>query len=215
LGRRIYDNLRKAMAYIVAIHVPIAGLALLPLLTGMPLIFGPIHIAFLEMIIDPVCSLVFEAETEEADIMRRPPRTADSPLFSRALVAWSLVQGTIAFAALAALYMIALHEGLPEDDVRALTFVSLVLVNLGLVLVNRNFGASARDLLGRRNAALAWILSIAVSILAAVLAIPLTRNLFRFGVLHIDDLALVTAVVVGVMAVLQLLKRVWRARLVA
>ncbi len=215
LGRRIYDNLRKAMAYIVAIHVPIAGLALLPLLTGMPLIFGPIHIAFLEMIIDPVCSLVFEAETEEADIMRRPPRAADSPLFSRALVAWSLVQGTIAFAALAALYTIALREGLPEDDVRALTFVSLVLVNLGLVLVNRNFGTSARDLLGRRNAALAWILSIAVSILAAVLAIPLTRNLFRFGVLHIDDLALVAAVVLGVMAVLELLKRIWRARLVA
>ncbi len=215
LGRRIYDNLRKAMAYIVAIHVPVAGLALLPLLAGLPLIFGPIHIAFLEMIIDPVCSVVFEAEPEEADIMRRPPRAAASPLFSASLIAWSLVQGGVALAALAVLYAIALRDGMPEADARALTFVSLVLVNLGLVLVNRNFGTSVRDLLGRRNAALAWVATITVLILAGVLAIPPARALFRFGVLHLDDLALVAAVVVGVVAVLELLKRVWRMRLIA
>ncbi len=83
LGRRIYDNLRKAMGFIFAVHVPIAGLALLPLLFGLPIVLGPIHIAFLEMVIDPVCSLVFEAETEEDDVMRRPPRSPDQPLFSR------------------------------------------------------------------------------------------------------------------------------------
>ena len=75
LGRRIYDNLRKAMGFIFAVHVPIAGLALLPLIFGLPILFGPMHIAFLEMVIDPVCSLVFEAETEEDDVMRRPPRS--------------------------------------------------------------------------------------------------------------------------------------------
>ena len=74
LGRRIYDNLRKAMGYILAVHVPIAGLALIPLLFGLPLVFWPVHIAFLEMVIDPVCSIVFEAEGEETDMMRRPPR---------------------------------------------------------------------------------------------------------------------------------------------
>ena len=85
LGRRIYDNLRKAMGFIFAVHVPIAGLALLPLLFGLPILFGPIHIAFLEMVIDPVCSLVFEAETEEDDVMRRPPRAARCPaVFRRA-----------------------------------------------------------------------------------------------------------------------------------
>ncbi|HEX2944255.1 MAG TPA: HAD-IC family P-type ATPase, partial [Rhodopila sp.] len=103
LGRRIYDNLRKAMAYIVAIHVPIAGLALLPLLAGLPLIFGPIHIAFLEMVIDPICSMVFEAEKQEADIMLRPPRAVGSKLFSASLVTWSLLQGVVAFLALALL----------------------------------------------------------------------------------------------------------------
>ena len=82
LGRRIYDNLRKAMGFIFAVHVPIAGLPLLPLLFGLPILFGPMHIAFLEMVIDPVCSLVFEAETEEDDVMRRPPRPPDQPLFS-------------------------------------------------------------------------------------------------------------------------------------
>ena len=95
LGRRIYDNLRKAMSFIFAVHVPIAGLALLPLVFGLPLLFGPMHIALLEMVIDPVCSLVFEAETEEDDVMRRPPRSPDEPLFSRALVGWSLLQGAV------------------------------------------------------------------------------------------------------------------------
>ena len=116
------------------------GLALLPLLAGMPLIFGPVHIAFLEMVIDPVCSMVFEAEAAEDDIMERPPRAATSPLFSPALVAWSLLQGTIALIPLVALYVAGAPQGLPETDARALTFVSLVLVDLGLVLVNRSFG---------------------------------------------------------------------------
>ena len=95
LGRRIYDNLRKAMGFIFAVHVPIAGLALLPLIFGLPILFGPIHIAFLEMVIDPVCSLVFEAETDEDDIMRRSPRAPEQPLFSWPLIGWSLLQGTL------------------------------------------------------------------------------------------------------------------------
>ncbi|HQT80108.1 MAG TPA: cation-translocating P-type ATPase, partial [Rhodopila sp.] len=165
LGRRIYDNLRKAMAYIVAIHVPIAGLALLPLLAGLPLIFGPIHIAFLEMVIDPVCSMVFEAEKEEADIMRRPPRAVGSKLFSTSLVTWSLLQGLTAFLVLAALYVFTLRNGVPEADARALTFVSLVLVDLGLVLVNRSFGSSLRDLMGQRNGALVWVSAVTALVL--------------------------------------------------
>src|SRR5207342_445795 len=88
LGRRIYDNLRKAMSFIFAVHIPIAGLALLPLALGMPILFGPVHIAFLEMVIDPVCSLVFEAEVEEDDLMRRKPRAPGEPLFSGSMIAW-------------------------------------------------------------------------------------------------------------------------------
>ena len=101
LGRRIYDNLRKAMAYIVAVHVPIAGLALLPLLFGLPLILTPIHIAFLEMVIDPACSIVFEAEPEESDLMRRPPRSPESRILPARLAGWSVIQGVLALAAVA------------------------------------------------------------------------------------------------------------------
>jgi Ca2+-transporting ATPase len=213
LGRRIYDNLRKAMAYIIAVHVPIAGLALLPLLTGWPLIFGPVHIAFLEMVIDPICSMVFEAEQEEDNIMRRPPRPTDSALFSPALVAWSLLQGGVAFLALAGLFAYAVQTGQPDGDARALTFVSLVLVDLGLVLVNRSFGASVRDLVGHRNRALLWVSAVTVAMLALILALPVGRDLFRFGPLHGDDLLLVVVVVVGVVVVLESLKRFWRTRL--
>jgi Ca2+-transporting ATPase len=215
LGRRIYDNLRKAMAYIIAVHVPIAGLALLPLLTGMPLIFGPVHIAFLEMVIDPVCSMVFEAEAGEDDIMQRPPRAATSPLFSPALVAWSLLQGAIAFIPLAALYVLALERGLPETDARSLTFASLVLVDLGFVLVNRSFATSLTKLIGKANWALVWVSGVTVALLVLVLITPVGRALFRFGPLHPDDLTAVVVIVIAVFVTLEFLKRFWRARLVS
>ena len=214
LGRRIYDNLRKAMAYIIAVHVPIAGLALLPLLTGLPLIFGPVHIAFLEMVIDPVCSMVFEAEAAEDDIMKRPPRAATSTLFSPALVAWSLLQGAVAFVPLAALYGLAIERGLPETDARSLTFVSLVLVDLGLVLVNRSFATSLGELIGKANRALVWVSAVTVALLALVLITPFGRTLFRFGPLHSDDLTLVVVIVVAIFATLEFLKRFWRVRLI-
>jgi Ca2+-transporting ATPase len=201
------------MAYIIAVHVPIAGLALLPLLTGLPLIFGPIHIAFLEMLIDPVCSMVFEAEAAEANIMRRPPRPTDSTLVPPALIGWGLLQGTIAFIPLGILYPLALHWGLPEGDARALTFVSLVLVDLALVLVNRTFGSSLIAGVGRGNRALWWVSAVTLGLLALVLAWPTGRGLFHFGPLHADDLTLVVAIVVVVLAVLEFLKRFWRGQL--
>jgi Ca2+-transporting ATPase len=214
LGRRIYDNLRKAMAYIIAIHVPIAGLALLPLITGLPLVLGPVHIAFLEMVTDPICSMVFEAEPAEADIMKRPPRAATSQLFSPSLVLWSLVQGAIALIPLAGLYLFATYRDLPEADVRSLTFVSLVLVDLGLVLVNRSFTISVVEVIGRANRALVWVSVITVGLLALVLASPAGRELFRFGPLHADDFSVVFAIVFGVFATLEFLKRFWRAHLI-
>jgi Ca2+-transporting ATPase len=142
LGRRIYDNLRKASAYIVAVHVPIAGLALLPLVLGLPLMLLPVHIAFLEMVIDPACSIVFEAEPEERDLMRRPPRSADSRLLSATIAGWSLLQGGLALAALTGVLLAGVARGMPEDELRALMFTSLVLINVSLILVNRSFCAS-------------------------------------------------------------------------
>ena len=213
LGRRIYDNLRKATGFIFAVHVPIAGLALLPLLFGLPILFGPMHIAFLEMVIDPVCSLVFEAETEEDDVMRRPPRSPDRPLVSGSLIGWSLVQGIFAFALVATIFIIALDRGMPEAEVRALAFFSLVLAIVSLIVVNRSFSASLLAAIRRPNPVLILVLAIVVAMLGLTLGWPFARDLFRFGPLHWNDLALTLGAGLLVLGGLELLKSLWWRRL--
>ncbi len=212
LGRRIYDNLQKAMGFIFAVHVPIAGLALLPLLFGLPILLAPLHIAFLEMVIDPVSSLVFEAETEEDDVMRRPPRAPDEPLFSRHMIGWSLLQGAFAFVLVALIVVMALRRDMPEAEMRALAFFSLVLSIVALVLVNRSFSASLITALRRPNPALVWVLLAITAILGLTLLWPFASDLFRFGPLHLDDLALTFGAGVLVLVFLEILKPLWRRR---
>jgi P-type Ca2+ transporter type 2C len=213
LGRRIYDNLRKAIGFIFAVHVPIAGLALLPLLLGLPILFGPMHIAFLEMVMDPVCSLAFEAETEEDDVMRRPPHAADKPLFSMDLIGWSVLQGAVAFVLVAAIFIATSWRGMPEAEVRSLTFFSLVMTIVGLILVNRSFNTSLRTAFRRPNASLRWILAAVAAMLALTLVWPFASRLFRFGPLHLNDLALALGAGLLVVVILEFLKPHWRERL--
>ncbi|WP_454642847.1 cation-translocating P-type ATPase [Bradyrhizobium liaoningense] len=213
LGRRIYDNLRKAVGFIFAVHVPIAGLALLPLLFGLPILFGPMHIAFLEMVIDPVCTLVFEAETEEDDVMRRPPRDPDEPLFSGSLIGWSVLQGMFALGLVATIFIVAFKRGMPEDEVRALAFFSLVMTIVGLILVNRSFSASLLTALSRPNPALLWVLIAVTTMLGLTLIWPFASGLFRFGPLHLDDLTLTVEAGAVVLVILELIKPLWRDRL--
>jgi Ca2+-transporting ATPase len=188
LGRRIYDNLRKAMGYIIAVHVPIAGIALLPLLTGLPLVLLPLHIALLEMIIDPVCSIAFEAEHEEPDVMARPPRAPDAKLFSSALLTSSLLQGLAALLATSAVYLFGVHRGLPDGEVRAVAFLTLVLSNLGLVIANRSYGGQAFDFLAGGNRALLGIHLLTAAVLALAIAVPSARALFGFAAIGGDGL---------------------------
>ena len=206
LGRRIYDNLRKAMGFIFAVHVPIAGLALIPLIFGLPVVLGPVHIAFLEMVIDPVCSLVFEAETEEDDVMRRPPRVPDEELFTGSMIAWGVFQGAIALAVVAAIFFMALQRGMPESEVRALTYFSLVTVIVGLIFVNRSFSASLITALGKPNRALLLVLIVVPVMLAITLLWPAARDLFRFGPLHLDDLATTFGAGLATLLVLEMAK---------
>jgi Ca2+-transporting ATPase len=212
LGRRIYDNLRKAMSFIFAVHVPIAGLALLPLAVGMPILLGPMHIAFLEMIIDPVCSLVFEAEVEEDDLMRRRPRDPGEPLFSGAMILWGVLQGAFAFGLVATVYVVALRRGMPEDEVRALAFFSLVISFVALIFVNRSASASPVKAILRPNRTLAFTLPAVAAMLAVTLLWPTARDLFRFGPLHADDLSFTLGVGLAVLVVLELLKYLWARR---
>ena len=181
LGRRIHDNLRKATGFILSVHIPIAGMALLPLVTGLPIIFGPVHIAFLEMVIDPVCSLVLEAEKEEADVMRRPPRPPKQPLLTRQLASWSLFEGLISFGVIAAIYAFAINDGLGDETVRAMTFVSVVSVVFSLILVNRTYSASIMRAFLSPNIALAAVTAFVVVVLAVTIAFAPVRYLFRFG----------------------------------
>jgi P-type Ca2+ transporter type 2C len=210
LGRRVFDNLRKSMGFIIAIHVPIAGMALLPLVFGLPILLWPMHIAFLEMVIDPVCTLVFEAETEEEGIMRRPPREPSAPLFSASLLGWSVVQGLVALALTAGIFVVALEQGMAEAEVRSLTFFALVMSIVGLIFVNRSFSTSIATALTRRNAALRWVLLVVAAMLGATLLIPFVRRLFRFGPLHADDLAVTLAAGLLVLVILEAVKPLWR-----
>ena len=212
-GRRIYDNLRKAMAFIVAVHIPIAGMALLPLLTGWPLLLGPIHIAFIEMIIDPVCSLAFEVETDERDVMKRPPRGPDTPLFSRSLMAWSAVQGLAVLAVTATWTAWFAQSGASDETMRAGTFFMLVLGIAGLILVNRRFSASMVSALLKPNRALALVMAVVATILAATQFVPPLAGLFRFGRVDGAALAAMGASAVAVLIVLERAKRLWRDRL--
>jgi len=209
LGRRIYDNLRKAIEYIVAVHIPIAGLALLPLLLGLPLMLTPILIAFLEMVIDPACSVVFEAEEAEDDVMQRPPRDPTTPLLLPKRIWWATLQGLIVLVVLAGVLVSAARMGVPEPDLRALVFTSLVLMNIGLILVNRSFNASLVRAFLRPNRSL-WILLSGVSaVLAMALYWPPVTRLFRFGQLHWDDIAVSAAASIAGLFVLEAVKQKW------
>jgi Ca2+-transporting ATPase len=209
LGRRIYDNLRKAIEFIVAVHIPIAGLAILPLLAGLPLILTPIHIAFIEMVIDPACSVVLEAEEAEADVMRRPPRDPRSPLLLRHRIWWALLQGLTVLAILAVLLVASARMGLPEGDVRALVFTALILANVGLILVNRSFDSSVWQALARPNPALRFLLVGVAAVLALALFFPPAREIFRFGRLHWDDLSVCVIVGAANLILLEKLKAFW------
>jgi Ca2+-transporting ATPase len=213
LGRRIFDNLRKAMGYVLALHVPIAGLAVLPLFLGMPLILTPTMIAFLEMIIDPVCSVVFEAETEERDVMHRPPRDPASPILPRRLLAWCAFQGVTALLSVSAVFLWALSDGIPESEVRSVVFASLVTTNVALIFVNRSFGGSAVEVVGRPNRVLWWVLATVALLVFVVIGWSPARELFRFGPMHLQHVGACLLVGAVLFAVLQAAKRLPGLRL--
>ncbi|WP_353230526.1 cation-translocating P-type ATPase [Novosphingobium sp.] len=202
LGRRIYDNIRKAMAFIFAVHVPIAGLALLPLLLNMPILFGPIHIALLEMVIDPVCALVFEAEREEADSMTRRPRDPAEPLFSLPMIGWSVLQGGLAFAMLATVFVVESRAGMAEAELRALIFFALITQVLALTMVNRSFGPSLGAAVLRHNTALRAVIAAIAAVTALILLVPWAQTLLKFGSIAWPDMALAAGL--GVLLLLAL-----------
>jgi Ca2+-transporting ATPase len=184
-GRRVFANLRKAIVFVVAVHVPIVGLSIAPVLLGWPILLMPVHILFLQLIIDPACSVVFEAEPLEADVMRQPPRRPDQKLFDKVVMARGLWQGFGLLLLLLGVYAGAvawLPEGATRaDTARALTFVVLILSNLALIHANRSWGRTAWRGHAESQRQFAWISVGAVLVLGAVLEVPAISRLFSFS----------------------------------
>jgi len=178
MGRTIYDNIARALRYVLAVHVPIAGLALLPLVAGGPLILLPVHVVFLEMIIDPASTLVFEREPAAPDIMRRPPRTAAGHLLGWAAMFDGLAAGAVAFAVVACLWWLARGAGLSAGQVGAVCFISLVVGNLSLIALNRQ-SSSPKTLLA--NPAFLAVSIPALLLLGVVTTFPGAATWFGFA----------------------------------
>jgi len=181
MGRRIFDNLQKALGYIFAIHVPIAGLSLIPVFfADLPLILWPVHIVFLELIIDPACSIVFEAEKEELNVMSRPPKNYDEPFFGIKKILLSCSQGIGILIIVFLIYIFGLKNGYTEREVRALAFTALIASNIAVILSNRSWTRNIFQIISTRNSTVKWVVGGAAFFLFLILNVPFLLNLFLF-----------------------------------
>lgn len=177
-GRRIFSNLRRAMSFITAVHVPIAGLALLPILLGLPPLLYPMHVVLLELLVDPMCSLAFESEPGSPAEMAKPPRPAGEILFGYPEIARAGVQGLFLLAPTVGLYIWGLNAGFSTDEARTSAFVALIAGNFSLALANAS-GAAGR-LLNRRTAF--WAIGgAALLIVTLCLSLPTLRHILQLA----------------------------------
>lgn len=208
-GRRIYDNLKKAMAYIVSVHVPIAGITLITVLGGWPAVIYPVHVVFLELLIDPACSVVFEAEPEEENIMKRPPRNPKKPLFGKNMLVMSLLQGIFSLIAVAAVFALALNLGKTETEVRTMTFITLVISNIFLIFTNRSWSKNILSAFSIPNKSLVWIVSLIAIVLTLAVYAPFLRKIFYFELLA--PLDIVISLGAGILSIVwfEILKKIY------
>ncbi len=205
IGRRIYDNLKKAMMFILSVHIPIAGLSLIPVLLKWPLILSPVHIVFLELIIDPACTLIFEADKEECDVMKRKPRSIEAKLFDARTLLNCAFQGGLTLAVTLAVYLFVRRDH-SDEAARALAFLTLVVCNLGMILSNRSLSRSGLSMLRAKNAAFKWVVTGAVTVLGLIMTVPFLQRLFRFGAVSGTDFFLALAGAVVAVALMEVLK---------
>ncbi len=207
LGRKIFDNLQKAMSYIIAIHIPIIGLALVPaFFTWLPLLLMPLHIVFMELIIDPVCSIAFESEKEEKGIMSRPPRNPDKKFFGGKKILASAIEGVLLFLTVMVVYAFSFKEGHTEGEARAIAFTSLIIGNIFLILTNLSKTRSFFAVIKEKNWVVLGILSVAFVLLLLVLFVPSLQQIFSFqfpGYAHFVPSIIGAA---GVLAILEIVK---------
>lgn len=193
LGRRIYENIRNAMRYLIAVHVPIAGMSVAPLLFGWPIFLLPLHIVFLEFVVDPACSVAFEAEQTDEDVMQRPPRDSRQPLFDASMLAMSFALGVSVLIGVCAVYWWVTGAGRSDAEIRAVGFAAIVFGNIALMFANRSGNQTIFATMKNPNPALWWVVIAALAALALVLYVPALAGLFRFSAPNAGDLLLAAA----------------------
>lgn len=189
LGRRIFDNLQKAFGYVFAIHVPIAGLSMIPIFfADAPLLLFPMHVAFLELIIDPACSVIFESEKEEKNVMNRPPRGTKGKFFGGGKIVMTCTQGVSILLVVLAVYFTSLYLGYAEEEVRTMCFITLIISNLMTIQTNRSWESTIFQIFATPNKSFKWIVSLALVLLTAVITIPFLGGLFSFTLLGTSEI---------------------------
>jgi len=211
LGRRIFENLRKVLIYIAAIHVPVATLALAPLLLGLPPMILPLHVVLIEMVIDPICSIAFENQPESPGLMQRGPRSADEPLIGWRQLVLGVVLGVFVFAGCFALYGWSIAAGNGEDQARTLAFVALTIGNLMLVRILASSGFALTGIAGAGQRPFWAITAVVTLAIGACIGVPYLADIFRIQ--NPGGGALV-AVIVGSVAAMLLLDLIKRLPLV-
>ncbi|MBC7537455.1 MAG: cation-translocating P-type ATPase [Bacteriovorax sp.] len=194
-GRRVYTNIKNALIYLFAIHIPIAGMSVLPVLLGLPLVLLPAHIALLHLIIEPASSIAFEVEPASSDSMTKKPRSPSEPLFNNEIWHSSLLRGTTLFAALASVYFIALGRNHGEEDARTLVFSTLILSNTFLIFLSRGSNISLKSKFKNKpNNVVMWLTVASIVMLGFALYLPALRAVLRFSFLHPIDVLICTLV---------------------
>lgn len=194
LGRRVFDNIKKAIAYVISVHIPIAGLSLLPVILNWPIILYPVHIVFLELIIDPSCSIAFESEKEEQNIMERPPRDPLKPLFGKKMILISFFQGFVSFIIMAVIFKMSLYFDYSIEKARTFAFVALIVSNLSLILSNRSWEATLFTSLKNKNKSLKYIIFGAFLFLLMAIYIPFFNDVFKFVSLKLIELFVIICI---------------------
>jgi Ca2+-transporting ATPase len=188
-GRKIFSNLKKAVRYIISIHIPIIFTAALPLLLGWkyPNIFTPIHIIFLELIMGPTCSIFFEREPVEKDILKLPPRDRSEGLFRNDELLISIVQGLIIAAGILILYYIFMNNGNTLSETRTIVFTALIISNIFLTFVNRSFTKTITKTIRYKNNLALPVIIISSLFLCAIILVPFVRNLFELSAISANN----------------------------
>lgn len=208
MGRRIFDNLRKVLLYIVAIHVPIAGLALLPVLLGWPPLLLPMHVVLIEMVVDPICAIAFESEPGERDLMTRPPRRPSELLLGAPQLLLGVVQGLLLLSGVMGLHVAAVARGIAEDEARTLAFIALTAGNFALVRINGARGAALPRLFEAGHRAFWVVVAVASGIVATCVLWPTAAALFGFAPPGLVATFVAIAVGLAAAALFEPLKRV-------